>query len=192
MELSIEDIQNKFEKLPEDLKWAIMGARIDEKLVQIGQKFNLNIRQLGQLSLETHAVMLGFMHPDDFEHSINKSLGLSEDKIKEISDEINLKILKDVKDRLIEYRGGMKPEKDIVEKKLPKEIFEKKEKETKEEKENKIDTILQKDKQIVGGIINNKLINTVKSTNTETEHKNETIENKNTLKKIDPYREIPE
>ena len=195
MELSIEDIQNKFEKLPEDLRWAIMGAKIDEKLVQIGQNFNLNIRQLGQLSLETHAVMLGFMHPDDFESSILKSLGLDEEKTKLIANTVFDKIIKDVRDRLIEYRGGMKPEHEIKEKVLPKEIFEKE----KTENNNPIATqeIPEKkeEEKVISKVISNKLLNTVKANSTENTHILTETKPNDTLKqerKIDPYREIPE
>lgn len=94
MELSIEDIKNKFEKLPEDLKWAIIGAKIDEKLMQIGSAQGLNIRQIGQLSLETHAVMMGFVHPDQFASSIKASLGLDEERVRLITASVNERIIK--------------------------------------------------------------------------------------------------
>lgn len=195
MELSIEDIKNKFETLPEDLKWAIMGARIDEQLVKIGQGFGLNIRQLGQLSLEVHATMLGFTHPDDFESSISKSIGLDAEKNKLLADEIYQKILKEVRDRLIEYRGGAKPENQIKEKTLPKEIFEKKEEvvlDTKPTLEPLVKTepekiVENKEPAIKPNIILNKLNNETKTPQVETKH--EEIKQE---KKVDPYREIPE
>ncbi len=205
MELSIEDIKNKFEKLPEDLKWAIMSAKIDEKVVAIGQNFGLNIRQMGQLSLEIHAVMLGYTHPDDFENSILKSLNLGEEKTKLLANSVYEKIIKDVRERLIEYRGGVKPTKDIVEKTLPKEIFEKKEEPQKgiispeiktEEKKEEIQNIIEEDKKVINSIISNKLQENIKSVKTETDHSNTNNmavnQPETPIKKIDPYREIPE
>lgn len=205
MELSIEDIKNKFEKLPEDLKWAIMSAKIDEKVLAIGQNFSLNIRQMGQLSLEVHAVMLGYMHPDDFENSILKSLNLGEEKTKLLANSVYEKIIKDVRERLIEYRGGVKPTKDIVEKKLPKEIFEKKEETQKEiitpeikpeDKKEEISNEITEDKKVINNIISNKLQSNIKSVKTETDHSvlqnGETKSPEIPVKKIDPYREIPE
>jgi len=101
MEITLEEIQKKFDSLPEDLKWAIMAANIDEKITAIGQAHGLNIEQLGQLSLETHMVTLGYTLPDNFEASIKASLGLPNDKTREIVEEINTKILKEIKEKLM-------------------------------------------------------------------------------------------
>jgi hypothetical protein len=192
MELSIEDIQNKFEKLPEDLKWAIMGAKIDEKLMQIGQAHGLNIRQIGQLSLETHAVMLGFVHPDAFGSSVQASLGLPEDKVKLITQNVNEQIIKGVRERLVELRGGAVP---VVENppKLPKqEIEEIPETNTNTEtaQEEKLEEkVEQEDKKIANGVIANKLVNTVSSNTVKTDYSLESISKKDSeVKKVDPYR----
>ena len=84
MEITIEEIQKMFEKLPEDLKWAIMAAKVDEKIMEIGKEQGLNIEQMGQLSLETHMVMFGVTHPDKFQESIQASMRLPEFKTKNI------------------------------------------------------------------------------------------------------------
>ena len=101
MEITLEEIQKKFDSLPEDLKWAIMAANIDEKITAIGQAHGLNIEQLGQLSLETHMVTLGYTPPEKFEASVKASLGLPDDKTREIVAEINTKILKEIKEKLM-------------------------------------------------------------------------------------------
>jgi len=191
MELSIEDIKNKFEKLPEDLKWAIMGANIDQKLMQMGSIHGLNIRQIGQLSLETHAVMLGFIHPDAFESSIKASLGLDDEKAKLVALSVNEKIIKGVREKLVELRGGVMP---VVENppKLPKEeISEPEIKITEEEKrEIKIEEkIKEEDKKITNGIIKNKLIGTVATNNVKTDYTiNNNPKGEVEVKKVDPYR----
>ena len=102
MEISIEDIQKKFEELPEDLKWAIMGANIDEHIAEIAKKESLNIAQMGQLAFEVNAVMLGFYHPDKFEDAIKVSLNLPTDKIKNIVDDVNELIFKKVRGQLMD------------------------------------------------------------------------------------------
>jgi len=189
MELSIEDIKNKFEKLPEDLKWAIMGANIDEKLMQIGTAQGLNIRQIGQLSLETHAVMLGFVHPDDFGPSIKASLGLPDDKVNLITQSVNEKIIKGVRERLVELRGGAMP---VVENppKLPKEEIEVVETNIEKAKEDKLEELIEKeDKKITNGVIANKLVNTVASNNVKTNYSLDNVsKGEPEAKKIDPYR----
>lgn len=194
MELTIEDIKNKFDKLPEDLKWAIMGAKIDEKLMQIGSTHGLNIRQIGQLSLETHAVMMGFLHPDQFASSIKASLGLDDEKVKLITLSVNEKIIKGVREKLVELRGGSMPvPDDVPEKRLPKEenIIQETNTTTEQNKEENLEEkIREEDKKITNGIITNKLISTVVSNKSKTEYSpNKEIMNTNTeTKKVDPYR----
>ncbi len=97
--VTLEEIQKKFESLPEDLKWAIMAANVDDKIIEIGQKHGLLVEKMEQLSLETHAVMFGYTHPDKFEESVKASLGLPELKVKEIVEDVNEKILKDIRDK---------------------------------------------------------------------------------------------
>ena len=80
MEITLEEIQKKFESLPEDLKWAIMAANVDDNIIEISQTNGLNVEQMGQLSLETHMVMFGFTPLDKFEESIRNSLKLGDEK----------------------------------------------------------------------------------------------------------------
>lgn len=188
MELSLEDIKNKFEKLPEDLKWAIMGANIDEKLMQIGSTHGLNIRQIGQLSLETHAVMLGFMHPDAFEGSIKASLGLPDEKTKFIAMSVNENIIKGVREKLVEMRGGSVP---VVEEmsKLPKEKIA--EEVTGESEDLPIhkEEVKVENKPATSGLIANKLVNTVSANTTKTDYSLDNVSKAEPeVKKVDPYR----
>lgn len=102
MEISLEEIQKKFEGLPEDLKWAIMGAKVDDNIIDIGNAEKLNVEQMGQLSLETYMVMFGFTPPDKFEESVKKSLGLPDEKIRAIVGAVNEKILKEIRKKMME------------------------------------------------------------------------------------------
>ena len=111
-EVTLEEIQKKFEGLPEDLRWAIMAANVDEKITQIGKDNNLTVEQMGQLSLETHMVMFGFVHPDQFEASVKGSLQLPDDKNKKIVNEINEKILKDIREKLMSLYGKQEEKKE--------------------------------------------------------------------------------
>lgn len=121
MELSIEEIQKKFDSLPEDLKWAIMAANADQKITEIGKNYELNVAQMGQLSLETHAVMLGFTHPEKFEESVKASLGLPEEKIGLIIRAVNEKILKGIKEKVLALYGK-KPEEESDKESAPAKV----------------------------------------------------------------------
>jgi len=116
MEITLEEIQKKFEGLPEDLRWAIMAANADDKIIQIGQENGLNVEQMGQLSLETHMVMFGFTHPDKFEESVKASMQLPDEKNKKIINEINEKILKDIREKLMSLyqKEGKRKEEEIM------------------------------------------------------------------------------
>src|SRR3989344_2084050 len=116
MEITLEEIQKKFESLPEDLKWAIMGAKVDDNIIEIGQKENLNVEQMGQLSLETNMVMLGFTHPNDFEKSVKASTGLGDDKIRTLVNAANEKILKEIRNILMKTQEPKDEEPESAEK----------------------------------------------------------------------------
>lgn len=118
MEISIEEIQKKFENLPEDLKWAIMASNIDDKIIDIGQSHELNVAQMGQLSLEAHMVIFGLIHPDKFEESLKGSLRLSDEKIKAITADVNNKILRNIREKfmsLYEKKEGTQTEENKIE-----------------------------------------------------------------------------
>ena len=110
MEVTIDEIQKKFDGLPEDLKWAIMAAKVDDNVIDIGHEHGLNVEQTGQLSLETHMVMFGFTHPDKFEESLKGSLQLPDEKIKGIVNSVNEKILKNIREQLMALHGAKKDE----------------------------------------------------------------------------------
>jgi len=110
MEITIEEIQKKFESLPEDLKWAIIDANIDDNIIEIGQAENLNVRQMGQLSLETYMEIFGFTKPENLEDSIQKSLELPPEKIRTIVNAINNRILKKIREKMMASSGVKIPE----------------------------------------------------------------------------------
>jgi len=101
MEITLEEIRKKFGELPEDLQWAIVAAKVDDNIVEIGKNRGLNVAQMGQLSLETHAVMLGFTLLDKFEESVEGGLGLPKDKIRLIVSDVNEKILRNIRKNMM-------------------------------------------------------------------------------------------
>lgn len=110
MEITIEEIQKKFSELPEDLQWAIMGAKIDDNIMEVGKRHALNVAQMGQLSLETHVVALGLMHPDKFESSIQASLQMPPAKTHSVVEDVNEHIFKNIRKELMNYHANKKAE----------------------------------------------------------------------------------
>jgi len=101
MDITIEEIQKKFDSLPEDMKWVIMQTDVDGKVTEMGKSFGLTVSQMGQLSLEINMVMLGFTHPDTFERALKENMNMPEDKAKDLAKEINEKIFKEIRDSLM-------------------------------------------------------------------------------------------
>ncbi|MFZ3011600.1 MAG: hypothetical protein WA060_01200 [Minisyncoccia bacterium] len=183
MEISLEEIQKKFESLPEDLKWSIMAANVDDNIIEIGQKENLNVEQMGQLSLETHMVMFGFTHPDKFEESVRNSLKLPEEKIHTIVNDVNEKILKEIREKLIDSSKIKEEENDT-------EILKSAGIEIVPEK-LEIDSPHPILAQKLSGLVKNPVVETDHSIENITKEE-KTSGNRADVPKIDPYREIPE
>lgn len=205
MEITLEEIQQKFDSLPEDLKWAIMAANVDDNIIEIGQTNGLNVNQMGQLSLETHMVMFGFTHPDKFEESIKNSLGLPEEKIHAIANAVNEKILKNIREKIMDLTTKNEEEKDSQVLKsagieiIPKGNFTPNTKpEEKKETLPILDSLELKEGRVPDkpeSVISQKLSGFVKNEVKETDHSlnNMSSEKKEETKpKVDPYREIPE
>ena len=187
MEITIEELQKKFESLPENLKWAIMAANVDDNIIEIGKEQGLNVAQMGQLSLETHMVMFGYTHPDEFEKSVKASMGLPDDKTRAIVDAVNEKILKEIREKMgapagaPEETGGQIKINIIKPASVPNEIMP--------VKKVEINPIPQKMGPMIP-ILSQKLSAPVQSPGIQTDHSLGNL-SKPTPKK-DPYRELPE
>lgn len=201
MEISIENIKRKFEKLPEDLKWAIIECNIDEKIKKIGEIHNLNIRQMGQLSFEIHAVIVGFNPINNFYESISKSLGIEEEKLKIITKRINEEIFINIRSKLMDFYNKNKNNdkeneeilntdyedyEEIEEEEIPNISYEKKE--IKEKNKEEI-----KKNDFINSAAYKKLVHSFPSTIKQTDYSlNEKKVGDNVNKKdddkIDPYR----
>jgi hypothetical protein len=200
MEITLEEIQKKFESLPENLKWAIMGANVDDNIIDVGKEQNLNVEQMGQLSLETYMEMFGFTPPEKFEESVQASLKLPTEKTHAIVETINEKIFKKIREGLGETppsqpdQNQSAPEEEIVsEEKTNAQAFS----------AHGIEIIPEEsttaDKEKIHSILTQKLSGPVNLPPVKTEHSLQNLSSttkdvpvKNNVLKTDPYREIPE
>jgi hypothetical protein len=103
--ITAEQITEKFEKLPEDLKAALASADFEKSMQVIGGKYGLHVDTLGLLMTETNMLMLGFTHPNDFVQKVKDHLGLPEDKVTDIVGDINDLILRPIKDSLMKIHS---------------------------------------------------------------------------------------
>jgi len=82
-------IEEQLEKLPKDIRDAILSADLPEKFKTIANKHKLRIDQGGTLETETMLVMLGLEHPDDYTSNLKKEAGMSDEEAEKIAEEVS-------------------------------------------------------------------------------------------------------
>lgn len=200
LEITIDEIKEKFETLPEDLKWAIVGANIDDHIIDIGQANQLNVGQMGQLALETYAVLLGYTKTEDFESSLRASLGFEDNKTKLLVNLVNEKVLKPIRENLMEASAEKQKKESVVAVDNPEKPESEILKETKIHIENKKTEEGSKDISPSNSIPNQKLFGSYKIPSATTNHSTPNLSKQTPAsnsspinpQKVDPYREIPE
>lgn len=97
-----EIIKTQFNKLPKEIQDAILSANWSDVLRVIAKKYQLHIDQTGLLQTETAMVLLGLIHPDDFQNNLIQELKISslvaKEIVKDINDEIFFKIRSSLKE----------------------------------------------------------------------------------------------
>jgi len=95
-----QQIQQRFESLPEDIKEAISSIDTTNTILEIGKTNNIQIDEMGELVDETSMVMLGFTKTSDFVSNIESRLGVSKEIAEKLVKEINEKILLKIRESL--------------------------------------------------------------------------------------------
>ncbi|OGZ46206.1 MAG: hypothetical protein A3C84_01670 [Candidatus Ryanbacteria bacterium RIFCSPHIGHO2_02_FULL_48_12] len=105
MNISHEELLERYEKLPQILKDAIFAEATADKVFNIGKKHGLTIDKLGNLATEIGYVVLGVSKTDELEGKI-ASIGLGKDTAKKITEDVNKEIFYPIRDHL---RGVSSP-----------------------------------------------------------------------------------
>jgi len=95
-----QEVQDKFDNLPKDLKGAIFSVETGKNVADIGGEYKLTIDKIGILGNEASLVMLGLTHPNDFVSNLAKRLDIDKAKAEEIASDVNERIFKKVRDSL--------------------------------------------------------------------------------------------
>ena len=92
-----EELQKKiaeyFAKLPVDMQTMFASMEWMKTLENISTKFSLTTLQIQSLGTETTLLLLGIIHPDEFDNFIRTEMSLTKDTADKIIVEINLGIL---------------------------------------------------------------------------------------------------
>ena len=105
MPYTYEELSEKIEKLPEDVKEAIFGVETSQTLQEIGKKHTLHVDKLGELVNEVGLVMVGITHPKDFIPNLVKRLQVDQLTARNIAEDINKQIFQKVRESLKKIHG---------------------------------------------------------------------------------------
>ena len=101
MTLSQEQLKEKYNTLPDDVKNAIFSAGVEKALTEIGEKNNLHIDKVGELMEEVDLVMLGITNPKDFIRNLYTRLGTEDkEKVRQVAHEVNEQVFQKIREAL--------------------------------------------------------------------------------------------
>lgn len=97
-----DKIDERISQLPEKIKEAINNSGYQTSIYEIGNKYSLNIHQIGQLEEITTKVMVGVLNPNKYEEEIKSNINTPPEKLVSLINEINEKVFKNIKGILME------------------------------------------------------------------------------------------
>lgn len=114
MKYSSEELNERFDNLPEDLKNAFLSVDTAHVINSIGRKYGLYIDKIGETAEETGLVLLGLTHPTEFVSNLTKRLGIDRVVASQIASEINDQVFLKVRELLKDVqREKIKKEEEI-------------------------------------------------------------------------------
>lgn len=105
MDYTAEQITEKYNSLPKDVRSAIESAEVSKKVSALAQKYKLHIDMADELSDEVGLVMLGLTHPQDFMGNLKRRLEIPEDMARDLVADINEQIFSPIKESLKKIHG---------------------------------------------------------------------------------------
>jgi hypothetical protein len=105
MDYTEEQIRNKFESLPKDVRAAMESTDIDSRVTELAKKYRLHIDKAEELSDETGLVMLGLTRPENYLKNIRRRLELPEDVAHLLVADVNEQIFKPIRESLKSIHG---------------------------------------------------------------------------------------
>ncbi|MCC6323383.1 hypothetical protein IT400_01175 [Candidatus Nomurabacteria bacterium] len=93
-------LDERFDKLPTEVKDAIANSNYQKELYIIANEQKLSIDQMDKLEKATNKILLGIEHPDKYQGMLEADLQLTSEKATELSNAINERILKNIREIL--------------------------------------------------------------------------------------------
>ncbi|TSC73471.1 MAG: hypothetical protein G01um101470_77 [Parcubacteria group bacterium Gr01-1014_70] len=96
----IQNLLDRIENLPPQLKEAMFSPDNTDKMFEIGKRHSLHIDKLGEMAHETGLLMLGVTHPNEFVGNLAERLQVDRATASKIADDINNEIFAPVREHL--------------------------------------------------------------------------------------------
>ncbi len=106
-------LDEMFEKLPNEIQGVLDSNETISFLKQIEKKYDLPLEKVQELSAEIGMLLLGASSPQRFIPNIKESMKISEETAKAIASEVNEKIFRPVKESLKQLHSLSKKEEPI-------------------------------------------------------------------------------
>ncbi len=97
---SAEEIQKKFDSLPEEIKALLYSPEMMDVIKKVGEKHQLHIDQLDLLENDTAQVMLGFIQTKDYPVALMDSLNVTQIKADMIAQDMNDMLFVKIRDSM--------------------------------------------------------------------------------------------
>lgn len=101
-------LDERWSNLPKEVQDAINSINYQNTLVEISQENNLNLSQMNDLDMITAQMMLGTIHPEDYNAKLFQALNMPKEKVDMIYSEVSEKILKSIRTKLVEHAESIK------------------------------------------------------------------------------------
>ncbi len=91
----------QWEKLPNEIRAAILATDLQEKLRAMARSRSLRVDEAGIVENETMLVLLGLEHPNDYVSNLERELHVSRDVAETIAKDVNENVFMPVHDAII-------------------------------------------------------------------------------------------
>jgi hypothetical protein len=110
MKFDYSTIEDKFNSLPDEVKFAMTSPQVSENIKEISGKFGLLLDQMDVLFDVTSYVMLGLIPQKDFSSVLAKELNIGEKQAKIITTEISDKVFSSIRESMRQYELQNQPQ----------------------------------------------------------------------------------
>ena len=93
-------IEEQMQKIPAEVREAIRASDWERTIFNIGREHKMHIDDIDTLSIETILTMIGLEHPKDYADNIQKRVGLSDDELMNIVDQVNERLFSKIREAL--------------------------------------------------------------------------------------------